>query len=633
MKKFAICFTIFFAVVFSLAAKTPIQKSKNTVVIYTDVEGIPEIERSWLGVSVSDKLETNLFTYADLSFINGVNKEEILKIQRESEGAAYDESAAIEAGKLTAAKSVLFVTIKKGGSKYTVTIRYTDATTGETMAIVNGTGDSAESLYADNGSTIDILTIDLCAALGIPLTPTEKHIILNGERDLSSDEKTRLYDEKVKLFESQINDLNKKIEYVSLSGEIDAESYKKQLETERKLADEKLKVARENQRRAAEEAKKRKEDEERDLKRTAEQRKKIDQMSVELQEKYETLRQKKLANEPILGQIKIIELKKKALLEVQADIDREIERLNSNANDKIALKLDEITNRPISVVEQGVTADVLSDSAKANRAREFENEKAEIIDDLKKDVKQINDELIKQNKNQLNEIHKDYNKLRNITVSSLSDDLTVDYSNYDGNRGGWPLYITVKSDDIIIFQTTAFLPYKELTGNEPIKDSRDPNYNRFAMEVDTYESLFLRGEPILTYEIEYTVSPYSPEHPSKYRFKYNYLKYYDTREMSVWGNKLRSSKTGFLDLDFNSISRQFDPVYDISVIERNQTSTIKIDQVAFDGGDKDPDARKDSKVKSYDLSGFSVEDYFNYDYDAEEEQLRKREEELKRHEK
>lgn len=627
MKKFAFCFTLFCFCILSLAAKEASQISKNKVVIFTDVADVPSSEQNWLGVSVADKLETNLTHYTDFVFINRVNQKQILDIQKEYEGQIYDSSTALKVGELVQANYGLFVTIKKGGSKYTVTIRYTDLTSGKNITTVNGNGDSTDELYIGHGCTIDLLTIDLCDALNIPLTQTEKYIIMNGEKDLTADQKAKLYDEKIKLFEAQIVDLNKKIESASVSSDIKDDTYKKMLESEKKLADEKLRVVRENQRRAEEEAAKRREDAERDAKRSAAQREKIEEMSLELKKKYEILRSKKLDNEPILGRIKVIELKKKALLEIQADIDQEIEILNIQTNEKIEKKHDEIMNRPISVVEQGEYADTLSEGAKANRAREFELAKQEIIDNLKDDAKHLNDELIKENKKLLNEIHKDYNGLKNVVVSSLSDDLTVDFGNYDGNKGGWPLFITVKSDDIIIFKTKAFLSYKELTGKEFIRDSRDPNYKEFAIDVDTYESLFLRGEPILTFEIEYTVSPYAPEHPSKYKFKFHYLKYYDTRKVSMWGGKLRASKTGFLYLDNDTISRQFEPIYNIRAIEDKETASIKIDNIAYDDGDD----RSSLDNNNSDYRDYYEDDYYDYDYNEREEKRQR--EERKRMEK
>lgn len=623
MKRFSIVLFIFFAFIFSLTARTSNDKSKDTVEIFIDVNNIPESEQNWLGFSVADKLETNLFTYADFSFINSVNKKQILDIQRAYEGAAYDENSSIEVGKLHVAKYGLFVTIKKGGSKYSLTVRYTDLTTGKIKATAMEYGDSPEALYAVNGSTADLITIDLCNSLGIYLSPTEKQIIMNGEKDLTVDEKARLYDEKIQLFEKQIDQIDKEIEYYSVSGEIDATYYKEQLEAKRKLADEKLNVARKNQIRAEEDAQRKREDEERNAKRSEEQRERINLMSQELSSKYETLREKKFENEPILGKIKVIELKKKALLDIQADIDGEIEKLNTEANEKINEKLNEIKNAPIAVAEQGDSADVLSDVARKNRARDFEDAKKEIINNLKKDAKQINDKLIKENKKLLDEIHKDYSSLKTVTVSSLSDDLIVDYGSYDGNRNGWPLYITVKSDEIIIFNTTSFLSYKELSGNDPIIDSRDPNYKDFAIDVDTYESMFLRGEPILTYEVEYVVSPYPPEHPSKYKFKFNYLKYYDTRTMSVWGNKLRASKTGFLHLDSDTVSRQFSPIYDIRAIEANQTASIKVDNIVYD-------IPEDNDNSYYDFDNYTDEDYFNYIYDQEKYERERYLEEQKR---
>lgn len=580
--------------------------------IFTELEGIPASEKSRFVVNVSDKLQANLYSYADFRFVSGDNKDKIIELQRQSESVLYNQNTAIEVGELTSANYGIFVKIIKSGAKYTLSIKYVDLTSGDTIPVI-GMADSAEELYANYGSTVDQLTIKLCDALGRPLSNADRYILINGDKDLTADQKSKLYNDKVKLFQDQLKELDSKLNNLAFSDYKNNDEFKSQLETEKKLAAEKLKIAQENQRRAEEEAKKQKEDEERNKKRSAAQKETINKMSIELQEKYEELQKKNFYNEPILSQIKIIELKKKALIEIQDDIDAEVLKLNEQANIDIDAKLQEITDRPISVVEQGNTPDSLSAGAKENRAREFQEEKKKITENLKKDVKQITDKLQKENKKLLNEIHKDYNSLKNKTVSSFDDDLTVDYGNYDGNRGGWPLFITVRSDGEIIFNTTSFLSYEELTGNKAINDNRDPNYKDFAIDVDTFESMFLRGEPILTYEIEYTITPYAPKYPSKYRFKFNYLKYYDTRKMSLWGGKLRSTKTGFLTLDHDIISREFDPKYDISAIEDNKTASIKIDEVAY-VVPADEDSQQD-------FSDFSEEDYFNYDYDFYEREI------------
>lgn len=616
MKKIA-GFLLFFNVFFLFAFGNQL-KSSSLVAIITELSGVSDSEATWLGASIEDKLEANLSAYTEFNFVNITNKNQILEIQKKSEGLEFDEASTLAAGRFSMAKTGFFITVRKEGANYSVTIRYTDLETGVTKSTVSTSRKTVEELYAVNGCAIDELTIKICKDLDIDLTPAQIHKLMNGEQELTSAQRTEVYEKRIQNFESQLADLDKEIQAWSISGELDAETFQNQLEIEKKILNERLRVAKENQRRAEADEKKRQEDERKDAQRSAQQLEKIESMSFELQEKLKDLREKNFENCPILGRIKIIELKKKSMVEIQDKIDFEIESLTNEAIENINAKKKELETRKPTVAEQGETPDVLSDSAKANRRREFESEKEKIIGKLEKDVSRFNDKLYKENKILLDEIHEDYNSLKNITVSSLTDDLVVEYSNYDGNKGGWPLYLTVKNDNVIIFQTTSFLSYKELTGDDPVRDNRDPNYREFEIAVDTYESLFLRGEQILTYEMEYSVIPYSPKYPSKYKFQFNYLKYYDTRDMSVWGKKLRSSKTGFLDLDTNSVSRQMYPAYDISNIEESSPSSIssQIEEMTF---------QDDSREESEKSEKYGYSDY--YDYERELEKQRKAAEE------
>ena len=565
MKKRLYFVFIFFVCSLCLAARN--YKSNISVEIFTSVENISDSEKNWLGDVIEEKLESNISKYTDYSLVNNANKKQIFDIQKKSESAAFDESSVIEAGKLTTATHGIFLMVRKTNSNYAISVRFTNLTTGESLAVVSRSKKNIEDLYAYNGCAIDEISLELFEQLGINLSATDKHIILNGDVGLSADEKNKLYKDDIELYSSQIKNIEKEINTLDISSaDINKKIMQQKLETEKALAEEKLKVARENQKRALEEEKKRMADEVKDAERSEAQKNRINAMSEELNTKLQSVMNKKFDKESVLSQIKIIELKKKALVEVQQEIDGERNEILDFANDLIAKKKNEINNREPRTVEKDRQGN-LTESAIANRKKEIEIESERILKQAQEDIKQIKDKIDKHNSDLLKEIYDDYSKLGSRNISTLGGELSVTYSNYDGNLDGWNLNITVKSDDVIIFQTTSFLSYEEHTGKKPVKNYNDGNFEDFANEVDYYESLFQRGEPILTYEIDYSVKPLSLNHPSEYLFSFNTLKYYDTKDLSIKGDKIKSSKSGILFLDDSQIIRKMIPAYDLSGFE------------------------------------------------------------------
>lgn len=191
MKKRFFCLSTI--LLFSLSAFARSFGGGFSVEVFTTVENVSDSERSWLGAAVEERLEANLSKYTNLKLVNNANKNQILQIQKSSEGAAFDEKAMLAVGKYSTAEKGIFVTVRKAGSVYTVSVRITDLTTGENVATAVGPGKkNIEDLYAFNGCSVDEITIELCDQLGISLSSSERHIIMHGESGLSVEEKNKL---------------------------------------------------------------------------------------------------------------------------------------------------------------------------------------------------------------------------------------------------------------------------------------------------------------------------------------------------------------------------------------------------------------------------------------------------------
>ena len=173
--------------------------------------------------AVSDKLEANLIKYTDLTFINSANIDDILSIQKNAEGEAFDEENAYELGKLKNADYEIFLTIRKSGNDYSLSARYTNLTTRENKAtVVSKPRSSEQALYSQSGSAVDEITIELCKALGKELSETEKSYLMNGEVGLTDTEKQSIYSSDINTYNERIAALNKEIDTLSLSSDIDS---------------------------------------------------------------------------------------------------------------------------------------------------------------------------------------------------------------------------------------------------------------------------------------------------------------------------------------------------------------------------------------------------------------------------
>ena len=104
-------------------------------VVNQEVVNISGAESAWLPGQIQDKLKSNLQEYLGMKTVVDSKSETALKkLQAESEDGGRDENSAIELGKITTAKFAVFVKLRKTGSGYTISIDFTDLTTGEQMA-------------------------------------------------------------------------------------------------------------------------------------------------------------------------------------------------------------------------------------------------------------------------------------------------------------------------------------------------------------------------------------------------------------------------------------------------------------------------------------------------------------------
>lgn len=151
------------------------QSKQNVVVPPTDLQNIPGDENAWLSSHLQDMIKENLRKYAGFTTLADQNAEQlVMEQQRRSESTAHSETDFIETGKLKNAKYAVFSYARKAGKRYTLSIDFTDLTTGEQQTITSQRDyRTIEELSSKTGAVSEVI-FTLCDQLGITLSEKQK---------------------------------------------------------------------------------------------------------------------------------------------------------------------------------------------------------------------------------------------------------------------------------------------------------------------------------------------------------------------------------------------------------------------------------------------------------------------------
>ena len=105
----------------------------------------------------------------------------------------------------------------------------------------------------------------------------------------------------------------------------------------------------------------------------------------------------------------------------------------------------------------------------------------------------------------LQEIKQDQTNLAKIkTVNSMGDELKVSFGPYEGSKNGWNAYLSLYSDGILVYTDTVIVSYEAVAGKKAPNmetELNDAVIEEYTNNVDMYNSLLTRGDPILYFEI------------------------------------------------------------------------------------------------------------------------------------
>ncbi len=514
-------------------AKKENKFQKNSVqVVNQEVVNLAGSEAAWLPGQIQDKLKSNLQEFLGMKTVVDSKSEAALKkLQAESESNARDESTAIELGKITTAKYALFTKLRKTGSGYVISVDFTDLTTGEQMASATSKEYSkAEYLYGSTGA-IDELTLALGEKLGLQISDLNKNLLASGSSNFSVDDQLALAKQNEAQFQKMMNDYDAELSKLMTSNDINAIQNKNRIEAEKALLLEKQNAEKKRQ----EELKAQKARADADAKLEAERsialKTQRDQMAKDAAAKAAEVRKLKMEKQGVLGQINIIESKKKALVEIRQNVEHRSQELYDQLVQDRNNEESRIRGKNYTTVELGSNGQP-TEQAKTRRENQVKKSYEDLTNKFFADCEAVKQSTMSQQQSLLQEIRTDQKALGNIrTVSSMGDELKVSFGTYEGSQNGWNAYLSLCSDGVLLYTDNFIVSYEALSGKKApnvATELNDAVIQEYANNVDMYNSLLVCGNQIVYFEIDYNVTSGVDGKDNQYEFNFNKLRVINT---------------------------------------------------------------------------------------------------------
>ena len=243
------------------------------------------------------------------------------------------------------------------------------------------------------------------------------------------------------------------------------------------------------------------------------------------------VRKLKMEKQGVLGQINVIESKKKALVEIRQGVENRSQELYDQMLKDKASEESRIRNKSYSTVELGSDGQP-TEQAKQRRENQVIKSNEDLTNKFFADCEAVKKATASQDAALLAEIRNDQkNIVGNRTVSSMGDELKVSYGKYEGSKNGWNAYLSLYSDGILLYTDNFIVNYEALSGKKApdmATELDDAVIEEYTNNVDMYNSLLTRGDPIIYFEIDYNVTAEGDDKPSQYKFNFSKIRVINT---------------------------------------------------------------------------------------------------------
>ena len=506
--------------------KMPVQ------VVNQEVINLAGAESAWLPGQIQDKLKSNLQEFLGMKTVVDSKSEAALKkLQAESESASRDEASAIELGKITTAKFALFTKLRKTGKGYTISADFTDLTTGEQMASVTSKEySSSEYLYGSTGA-VDEITLSLGNKLGLKISDLNKNLLSSGSASFSVDEQLALARQNEEQFKKMMAQYDSDLAKLSMSNDLSAIENKRKIEAEKALLVEKQNAERKRQEELTAQKQRAEQDAKLEAERSIALKTQRDEMAKQAAAKAAEVRKLKMEKQGVLGQINVIESKKKALVEIRQGVETRSKELYDQLVKDRESEETKIRNKSYSTVEQGSDGKPTEAALKRRENQVIQSYK-DLTNKFFADCESVKKSTAAQDSALLAEIRTDQKALATTrTVSSMGDELKVSFGTYEGSKNGWNAYLSLYSDGVLLYTDSFIVGYEALSGKKApdmATELRDSVIEEYTNNVDMYNSLLTRGDPIIYFEIDYNVTAEADDKPSEYKFNFNKIRVINT---------------------------------------------------------------------------------------------------------
>lgn len=483
----------------SIDVREPVYNQKNS----GDLDKISGIVRN--------RIVYNILEYTEMTVVDSQNRSKNKEALKVSQSFDFDEDSVLEGGQFLFAKYAVDTELSYIDNMYSIFIKITDIQKSQTIASYS-LDKPCSIIDIQTNSAIDKCCYGLMESLGYNLTLEEKNKLINAQSVLTSRDiqrevelKNKEIEEQKELLEKYKND-SKSQESKELQKIVEKQQNAliAKLEAEKQALEKRAEQKRQDEKRAAEQKKK----EQTEMSVLAKQ---LDSKRNELELIKEQIFNEQKASMSAEERVVILENKKKVLNQMIEETKVSLQKIDEEYDKKITVQAKELTDeaylKPALLTSDGSLSSAgkkfLSEKEEENTKRLNEERKArkKLVMDT---VIEIQNELIKEIKNDGKELSKQVFTEKNILDE---ESFIVRFDTFDGEYQGWNVTLVLYFQGVEIWSGRDFVSYKDVTGQNPVLNPFDSDFDKYNDTIEIYNRMFLDSEPVIQAEIDYTVIP------------------------------------------------------------------------------------------------------------------------------
>lgn len=311
---------------------------------------------------------------------------------------------------------------------------------------------------------------------------------------------------------------------------------------------------------------------------------KRDELAKIAEEKASKIRKTQYEKMDILGEIGILESKKKAIVDIHKAAEHRCIELHKQFMNDRKSEEKKIKDKIYTSVE--LENSKPTQAALLRRGQQILASNKALYKKFIENTDIIKETVVAQENSLISEIRSEQKKLEKIrTVTSMGEELKVAYGSFSTKNKGWEIFISFYSEGVLLYNGIFILSYEALVGKKApdiATELNDTVIKEYSENVEMYNSLFARGTPLLSFELDYMVKSENDDKPSEYIFEFKEIRVNNITNGKILQTAIpyRNVKRAYDDivtLD-NAIRRKFEPQYDLRIFSNTKgTGNVRIE--------------------------------------------------------